>query len=88
PDTEWGIDDLAALADSGVSAVLLPKVSDAATLTVARHALGAGPALWAMIETCRAIVDLPAIGAAAAATGLSTFVVGGNDLAKEMRCSP
>lgn len=88
PDTEWGIDDLAALADSGVSAVLLPKVSDAATLTVARHALGAGPALWAMIETCRAIVDLPAIGAAAAATGLSTFVVGGNDLAKEMRCRP
>jgi citrate lyase subunit beta/citryl-CoA lyase len=88
PDSAWGSDDLAALAGCGADAVLLPKVSDAATLTAARAALGDGPALWAMIETCRAIVDLPAIAAAAPATGLTTFVAGTNDLAKEMRCRP
>ncbi|MEH3047272.1 HpcH/HpaI aldolase/citrate lyase family protein [Sphingomonas adhaesiva] len=88
PDTDAGIADLAALKDSGVAAVLLPKVSDPAILHTARAALGEGPRLWAMIETCRAIVDLPAIAAAAPATGLAAFVVGTNDLAKEMRCRP
>ena len=69
-------------------AVLLPKVSDPATLGAARDALGDGPALWAMIETARAIVDLPAIATAAPATGLTAFVTGTNDLAKELRCRP
>ena len=64
-DTEWGADDLAALAEVAPDAVLLPKVSDVATLHAARATLGEGPALWAMIETARAIVDLPAIAAAA-----------------------
>ncbi|WP_375182687.1 HpcH/HpaI aldolase/citrate lyase family protein [Sphingomonas adhaesiva] len=64
------------------------KVSAPATLVEARAALGDGPPLWAMIETCRAIVDLPAIADAAGATGLAAFVVGTNDLAKEMRCRP
>lgn len=88
PDTPWGADDLAALAGSGAAAVLLPKVSAPATLVEARAALGDGPGLWAMIETCRAIADLPAIADAAGATGLAAFVVGTNDLAKEMRCRP
>lgn len=87
-DTPWGADDLAALSGVGADAILLPKVSDAAALAAARDALGDGPALWAMIETCRAIVDLPAIAAVAPATGLAAFVVGTNDLAKEMRCRP
>ncbi|MEH3101513.1 HpcH/HpaI aldolase/citrate lyase family protein [Sphingomonas adhaesiva] len=87
-DTAWGMDDLAVLNGSGAAAVLLPKVSDAATLRTARAALGEGPELWAMIETCRAVVDLPVIAAAAADTALTTFVVGTNDLAKEMRCRP
>lgn len=87
-DTAWGIDDLAALAQAAPDAVLLPKVSAPDTLHAARAALGEGPALWAMIETCRAIVDLPAIAAAAPATGLAAFVAGTNDLAKEMRCRP
>ena len=88
PDTAWGADDLAALAGSGVAAVLLPKVSAPATLAQARATLGDGPALWAMIETCRAILDLPAIVGAADATGLAALVVGTNDMAKEMRCRP
>lgn len=87
-DTEWGADDLAAIASAKPDAVLLPKVSDAATLHAAREAIGHGPALWAMIETAQAIVDLRAIGEAAAETGLAAFVVGPNDLAKELRLRP
>lgn len=87
-DTEWGADDLAACRGAGCDAVLLPKVSDVATLRAARAALGDGPALWAMIETARGLVDLAAIGAVAAEVGLAAFVVGPNDLAKELRLRP
>lgn len=87
-DSEWGAGDLAAIAGVRPDAVLLPKVSSPDTLREARAALGAGPALWAMIETCRGIADLPAIVAAAAETGLAALVLGPNDLAKEMRCRP
>ncbi|MBS0285571.1 MAG: CoA ester lyase [Proteobacteria bacterium] len=87
-DSEWGADDLAAIAGVAPDAVLLPKVSSPDMLREARAALGAGPALWAMIETCRGIVDLPAIVATADETGLAALVLGPNDLAKEMRCRP
>ncbi len=87
-DTEYAADDLAALRDADVDAVLLPKVSSADDLRRARAMLGDGPRLWAMIETCRAILDLAAITGAAAETGLDLLVAGTNDLAKEMRCRP
>ena len=80
--------DLAALAGSGVDAVLLPKVEDAEQLRRARALLGAGPALWAMIETPRAILGLAAIVAVTAETGLAALVAGTNDLAKDLRCRP
>jgi citrate lyase subunit beta/citryl-CoA lyase len=83
-DTEWGATDLAAAADAGFDAVLLPKVSSPAEVSAARAALGDTP-LWAMIETCAAMLALPAI---AAAPGLACLVAGTNDLAKEMRCTP
>ena len=88
----WAAADLAALAGSGagsgVGAVLIPKVSGPGDLRRARAALGEGPALWAMIETPRAILDLPAIAEAAAETGLACLVAGGNDLAKDLRARP
>lgn len=87
-DTEWGADDLAALRDGGADAVLLPKVSAVDTLQAAREALGDTPALWAMIETARGVVNLPGITYAAAEVGLTALVVGTNDLAKELRCRP
>jgi len=87
-DSEWGAEDLAAIAGVAPDAVLLPKVSSPDMLREARAALGTGPALWAMIETCRGIVDLPAIVATADETGLAALVLGPNDLAKEMRCRP
>lgn len=93
-DSEWGALDCAALLGlghglgrgSGVAAVLVPKLSSALELTQYRAALGNGPELWAMLETCAAFLQLPAIAAAAAEAGLTTFVLGTNDLALEMRC--
>jgi citrate lyase subunit beta/citryl-CoA lyase len=39
-----------------------------------------------MIETCQAVFRLDAIGAAAAANRCDVWVIGANDLVKEMRC--
>jgi citrate lyase subunit beta/citryl-CoA lyase len=86
-DTPWGADDCRAVAMAGCHAVLLPKVSHASDLASARALLGSVP-LWAMIETCAGVLDLPAIVAAAAANGLECLVAGTNDLAKDMRCTP
>ena len=84
-DTPWGQDD--AVAVRGVAAVVVPKVASAADLVAIRAALGAdGPPIWAMIETCGAILRLPEIAAAAATTGTALLIAGTNDLAKEMRC--
>ena len=87
-DTPWGAADLAAIRGASPDAVLIPKVSDVLTLRSAREAIGQDTSLWAMIETGRALLDLPSIGAAASEVGLTTFVVGGNDLAKELHLRP
>jgi citrate lyase subunit beta/citryl-CoA lyase len=88
--TIWGQDDVAALAGArGVAAVVVPKVERAADLAAIRAALGAdGPPIWAMIETCGAILRLAEIADAAAATGTDVLIAGTNDLGKEMRCRP
>ncbi len=86
-DTEWGADDLLAAAQAGPDAVLVPKVDDAAALRRYDAALSAAPAstaLWAMIETGRSLHRLEEIAAAAADTRLAAFVMGTNDLAKEL----
>ena len=87
-DTDWGADDLAALRGAPLDAVLLPKVDGPDTLRAARAALGEGPALWAMIETCTGVAALRSIAAAVRETGLAAMVVGPNDLARELRCTP
>jgi len=86
--TPWGADDLAAAAEAGPDAVLVPKIGGAADVATYDAALAAAPAktqLWAMIETCPAVFELLPIAAASARTRLSAFVMGINDLAKEMR---
>ena len=88
PDTEWGMADLAAAATSGADAVLVPKVSTIEDIARANAALAAAPGhlqLWTMIETCGAVLRLDALGAMADNTRLSLWVMGVNDLAKEMR---
>ncbi len=87
-DTPWGRDDLRAAAEAGPDAVLAPKVGDADDVFAYNTALDAAPrhtALWTMIETCRALFHLPGVAAAARASRLTAWVMGINDLAKEMR---
>lgn len=87
-DTPWGAADLAALATSGADAVLVPKVSSPEDVLRYDAALAGAPAelqLWAMIETCGSIAQLDAIARLAATTRLSLWVLGTNDLAREMR---
>ncbi len=86
-DTPWGEADLRAVVDSGANAILAPKVGDAETVRRYEATLAGAPAnmgFWAMIETTRAIFRLEEIAATAADTRLGCFVLGTNDLAKEM----
>ena len=85
--TPWYADDVAAVREIGVGAVLVPKVSYPVDLETVRASLGEdGPPIWAMIETCAAILSLPTLSQAASATRLTALIAGTNDLAKEMRC--
>jgi citrate lyase subunit beta/citryl-CoA lyase len=87
-DTEWGAADLAAIAGTVADAVLVPKVNGPEDIIAYQNALGAAPAsmqLWTMIETCASVGNLPAVAAMADTTRLSLWVLGTNDLAKEMR---
>lgn len=87
-DTEWGAEDLAAAVASGADAILVPKVDgpeDIAYYDAAIAAASSTMQLWAMIETCQSMIHLPDIAATAGPSRLSLFIVGLNDLAKEMR---
>lgn len=87
-DTPWGAADLAAIAATAADAVLVPKVNSADDISRCEAALATAPAglqLWAMIETCACFADINVIAARTADTRLSLFVMGINDLAKEMR---
>ncbi len=86
-DTPWGVDDLAAAAQSGATAVVIPKVSSVAYLDQVSDRLDAAGAdaemkIWAMIETPTAILDVRAI---VAHWRVSVLVMGTNDLAREVR---
>ena len=88
-DTPWGIDDVAAAAQSGAAAVVIPKVGSVAYLDEISERLdaaGADPAMkiWAMVETPTAIFDARAL---AAHWRVEVLVMGTNDLARELRSS-
>jgi len=89
-DSEWGPADLEMTVKSGAAAVLAPKVTgvrDIERLDAALKKAGAGEgfALWVMIETPLAILNIKEIAAASTGSHLTTFVMGTNDLAKEYR---
>lgn len=82
--TAWGADDLAAAAGAKPDAILIPKVSSPLELAEAERRLGdTKVALWAMVETPLAILNIAAI--AASGRRLACFVMGTNDLVKEFR---
>ena len=86
-DTPWGAEDLAVIAAAGPDAILVPKVNGPADIAAYDAAIAHAPAatrLWAMIETCAAVFELREIARAARTGRLSAFVMGLNDLAKEM----
>ncbi|MFF3542907.1 HpcH/HpaI aldolase/citrate lyase family protein [Streptomyces platensis] len=87
PGTAWHADDLRAAAESGPDAVVVPKVDSADTVREVERALEAAgapdrTAIWAMVETPRAMLDARAV--AAASERLTVLVMGTNDLAKEL----
>lgn len=87
PGTAWHADDLRAAAAAGPDAVVVPKVESAATVREVERALEAAgapahTAVWAMLETPRAMLDAREV--AAAGERLSVLVMGTNDLAKEL----
>ncbi len=88
-DTRWGAEDLAAAANSGASAVVIPKVASVSTLDTVSSLLDAAGAparmkIWAMIETPTAILDVRAI---VAHPRVAVLVMGTNDLARELRAA-
>ena len=85
--TEWHDDDIKAAAAAGPDVVLVPKVNSAEEvhqLVAALEAAGAPEktTLWAMVET--PIAMLNALSIAQAHERLTGFVMGTNDLVKEL----
>jgi citrate lyase subunit beta/citryl-CoA lyase len=87
--TPYGLADFSAALDAEPDAILLPKVETPADLEHARKRAPSGStiALWAMIETPLAILNLKEIANAAASADLplTCFVLGTNDLIKATR---
>jgi citrate lyase subunit beta/citryl-CoA lyase len=88
-DTPWGVDDLAAAAQSTAAAVVIPKVGSVAYLDEVSERLDAAGAdssmkIWAMVETPTAIFEVRAL---AAHWRVAVLVMGTNDLARELRSS-
>ena len=81
-DTEWGLDDLAAMKAAGAKLVVAPKVETPEMVHALTAGLARGSALWAMVETPRALLALGEIASADGA--LDGLMLGVNDLAKAL----
>ena len=86
--TPWAEADIAAIATSGADAILVPKVESAAEVTHVVSLLdtaGAAStmAVWAMMETPKGMLRAEEV--AGAHPRLTLFVMGTNDLVKDMR---
>lgn len=90
-ETEWGREDLKAVVSAGPDGLLVPKISTADDVREYDSLLseaGANEdlALWAMMETSLAMLNARDIAAVSAEKGsrLTTWVMGTNDLVKEI----
>lgn len=79
-DTPWGADDAAAIATMKCDAVLVPKVNGPDDLDAIAALIPDLP-IWAMMETPQGVLNAAAI---AAHPRLAGFVMGTNDLAKDL----
>ncbi|RWB66107.1 MAG: CoA ester lyase [Mesorhizobium sp.] len=87
--SEWGADDLLAVAKAEPDGILLPKIGTPRDILEAGDLLDDnsvpdGVKLWAMVETPRALLNIGAIAELGRdpASRLNCFVAGTNDLAK------
>ena len=79
-DTQWGQDDVAAFVGADIDGILLPKVESAAMVEALAQAIPDVP-IWAMMETPLGMLNAAEI---AAHPRMAGFVMGTNDLAKEL----
>lgn len=91
-ETPWGLDDIEAAIEAAPDAILIPKVFSGQMVIAADKLLKDAGAdnrtrLWAMVETPLAIMHAEEIASMATSTRLDAFVMGTNDLAKELRCA-
>ncbi|MEO0608517.1 MAG: CoA ester lyase [Pseudomonadota bacterium] len=89
-DTEWGLSDLKAAVAAGPDAILAPKVIDGGDIDRLNDAMSRASApdtmgLWVMIEMPKALLNIQDIAETVGRTRLTAFVMGTNDLAKELR---
>lgn len=92
-DTPWAVQDIAAIVAARPDGILIPKVQskkDILRIDAALDAAGADTIMgvWAMIEMPGAIMNIAEIAGVSGQTRLRGFVIGLNDLAKEMRAVP
>jgi citrate lyase beta subunit len=86
-DTEWGAADLVAASEAGPDAILIPKAESAEQIAevdsrMTYHNAPVDTAIWAMIETPLGALKAQEI---AAAPRMAAFVLGTNDLVKDLR---
>ncbi|MCA8867855.1 MAG: CoA ester lyase [Rhodobacteraceae bacterium] len=86
-DTDWAMDDLEVILNTGPQAILLPKVGSAADIQrlaaiLDHHANCADTAIWAMMESPLGILNAKEI--AAASPRIRGMVLGTNDLVKDL----
>ncbi|MDR3498665.1 MAG: CoA ester lyase [Parvibaculum sp.] len=91
-DTPWGTEDIKAAVAAKPDAILVPKINsaeDVARADAALTAAGASPTLqlWCMIETPLAILNIQSIAAKRQGTRMTLWVMGTNDIAKELRAA-
>lgn len=84
-DTRWGEADLEAAINAAPAGILIPKVNTAAELQAIAPRLQGKTRLWAMMETPLGILNAAKI--AASTPALEGFVIGTNDLVKELFAS-
>ena len=90
-NTRWGEADLKAVAVSGATAVVLPKVENATTVATTIEILQAAGdaaeiAIWIMTETPRGVLELDRI--LNDAPRVRVIIMGTTDLASALRVSP
>jgi citrate lyase subunit beta/citryl-CoA lyase len=91
-DTPWWREDIATAAQARPDGILVPKVSSVADLNsvaarLAETGADASLAVWAMIETARAVLHAEELAATSrdGKTRLAGFVFGPNDISRETR---